>query len=142
MLTECYKYWIAYADIDGFRLDTVKHLEQGATRYFSTEIHEYTKTIGKNNFYIIGEITGGLEFAVETLEKTGLNAALGINKIPEKLENVTKGYTDPVEFFDIFKNSKLLGENENTWYRDNVITMFDDHDMVIYHDKKTQILCR
>ncbi len=136
VLTECYKYWIAYADIDGFRLDTVKHLEQGATRYFSTEIHEYTKTIGKNNFYIIGEITGGLEFAVETLEKTGLNAALGINKIPEKLENVAKGYTDPVEFFDIFKNSKLLGENENAWYRDNVITMFDDHDMVIRRDLK------
>ncbi|WP_372713789.1 alpha-amylase family glycosyl hydrolase [Ilyobacter sp.] len=136
VLTECYKYWIAYADIDGFRLDTVKHLEQGATRYFSTEIHEYTKTIGKNNFYIIGEITGGLEFAMETLDKTGLNAALGINKIPEKLENVTKGYSDPAEFFDIFKNSKLLGEVENKWYRDNVITMFDDHDMVTHREYK------
>lgn len=136
ILTECYKYWIAYADIDGFRLDTVKHLEQGATRYFTTEIHEYSKTIGKNNFYIIGEITGGIEFAIETLEKTGLNAALGINKIPEKLENITKGYADSVEFFDIFRNSNLLGENENTWYRDNVITMFDDHDMVIHRDQK------
>lgn len=138
VLTECYKYWMAYADLDGFRLDTVKHLEHGATRYFSTEIHEFAKVLGKKNFYIIGEITGGLEFAVESLDKTGLDAALGINEIPEKLENVAKGYFDPVVFFDIFKNSKLRGEEENRWYRDNVITMFDDHDMVTYREHKNR----
>ncbi|MDR8392390.1 alpha-amylase family glycosyl hydrolase [Aliifodinibius sp. S!AR15-10] len=130
ILTECYKYWIAYADIDGFRLDTVKHLEPGATRYFVREIHEFTKTIGKNNFYVIGEITGGFEFAIETLDKTGVDAALGINQIPEKLENVAKGYLNPVDFFDLFKNSELLGEDEYRWYKDNVVVMFDDHDMV------------
>jgi glycosidase len=138
VLTECYKYWMAYADIDGFRLDTVKHLEHGATRYFSTEIHEFAKVLGKKNFYIIGEITGGLEFAMESLDKTGIDAALGINEIPEKLENVAKGYFDPVVFFDIFKNSKLRGEIENRWYRDNVITMFDDHDMVTYKEHKNR----
>jgi glycosidase len=130
VLTKCYKYWIAYADIDGFRLDTVKHLEPGATRYFAREIHEFTKAIGKNNFYIMGEITGGFEFAIETLRKTGVDAALGINKIPEKLENVAKGYLNPADFFDLFKNSELLGEDEYRWYKDNVVVMFDDHDMV------------
>lgn len=138
ILTECYKYWIAFADLDGFRLDTVKHLEAGATRYFVTEIHEFATTLGKNNFYIFGEITGGLEFAVDTLKKTGIDAALGINKIPEKLENVAKGYLDPVEFFNIFKNSELLGEDEYKWYKDNVVTMFDDHDMVIQSGHKSR----
>ncbi|MCF7857904.1 MAG: alpha-amylase [Candidatus Cloacimonetes bacterium] len=130
VLTECFKYWIAFADLDGFRLDTVKHLEAGATRYFVREIHEFTETIGKNNFYVIGEITGGFEFAINSLQKTGIDAALGINRIPEKLENVAKGYLDPIEFFSLYKNSELLGEEEYSWYKDNVVTMFDDHDMV------------
>ena len=138
ILTECYKYWIAAADVDGFRLDTVKHLHPGATRYFMTEIHEFTKSIGKNNFYVLGEITGGMEFAINTMEKTGIDAALGINQVPGKLENVAKGYLDPDEFFSIFKNSELLGEDENKWYKDNVVTMFDDHDMVIQGNGKSR----
>jgi glycosidase len=138
VITECYKYWIAMADLDGFRLDTVKHLHPGATRYFLTEIHEFTKSIGKNNFYVIGEITGGMKFAIETMEKTGIDAALGINKVPNKLENVAKGYLDPDEFFFIFKNSELLGEDETKWYKDNVVTMFDDHDMIIQGGQKAR----
>jgi glycosidase len=30
-LIHCYEYWIAYADIDGFRIDAVKHMGQEAT---------------------------------------------------------------------------------------------------------------
>lgn len=57
-LCEVYKFWIAFADVDGFRLDTVKHMDPGAARIFSSSIHEFAESIGKENFYIIGEITG------------------------------------------------------------------------------------
>jgi glycosidase len=130
ILTECYKYWIAYADLDGFRLDTVKHLDPGAVRYFVTEIKEFTHTLGKKDFYILGEITGGMKFAKSICENTGLDAALGINKIPEVLENVAKGYSAAENYFSIFTNSQVLSEGENQWYHKRVITMFDDHDMV------------
>ena len=130
VLTECYKYWIAYADLDGFRLDTVKHLDPGAVRFFVTEIKEFTQTLGKKDFYILGEITGGMEFAKSICENTGLDAALGINKIPEVLENVAKGYSAAENYFSIFTNSQVLSEGENQWYHKRVITMFDDHDMV------------
>ena len=53
-----YKYWIAYADLDGYRVDTVKHMDPGATRYFASVIHEFAQSLGKENFYLIGEITG------------------------------------------------------------------------------------
>ncbi|SDM18034.1 alpha-amylase family glycosyl hydrolase [Halarsenatibacter silvermanii] len=136
VLTKCYKYWIAYADIDGFRLDTVKHLHPGAARYFVTEIREFAHTLGKKNFYIIGEITGGMEFAREICDSTGLNAALGINKIPKNLEETAKGYSCPKNYFSIFKNSQLPGESEYKWYKNKVITMFDDHDMVYQQEHK------
>jgi glycosidase len=138
IMTDCYKYWIAYADLDGFRLDTVKHLDPGATRYFTAEIKEFAQTLGKKNFYIIGEITGGMEFAKMICEQTGLNAALGINKIPENLENVAKGYYSADNYFSIFTNSKVLSEGEHQWYHKNVITMFDDHDMVYQQQYKAR----
>ena len=130
ILTECYKYWIAYADLDGFRLDTVKHINPGAVRYFVQEIKEFAQTLGKKDFFIVGEITGGMEFAKTICEKTGLNAALGINKIPENLENVAKGYYPPENYFSIFTNTEILSEGKHQWYHKKVITMFDDHDMV------------
>ena len=34
-LCDAYRFWIAFADLDGFRVDTVKHMDAGAARYFS-----------------------------------------------------------------------------------------------------------
>jgi len=129
-LGEIYKYWIAYADLDGFRIDTVKHMEDGATRYFASVIHEFTQAIGKENFYLIGEITGGRKRAFVTLQTTGLNAALGIDDIPDKLEYLVKGFRNPQEYFSLFRNSELLDKDSHVWFRDKVVTMFDDHDQV------------
>ena len=64
------------------------------------------------------------------LNKTGLSAAIGINQIPDKLEQVAKGFVNPIEYFSSFSNNHFLGEQEHLWYRDNVMIMFDDHDMV------------
>jgi len=129
-LCDVYKFWIAYTDIDGFRVDTVKHMESGATRYFTSVIQEFAQSIGKENFYLIGEITGGRERAFNTLDVTGLNAALGINDIPDKLEYLAKGYRNPSDYFDLFRNSINVGRSSHTWFGKHVVTLFDDHDQV------------
>ena len=129
-LCQVYKYWIAYADVDGFRVDTVKHMDPGATRFFTSVIHEFTQRIGKENFYLIGEITGGRQRAFSTLETTGLDAALGIDDIPDKLEYLVKGYRNAQEYFDLFRNSMLVQKESHIWFRNKVVTLFDDHDQV------------
>lgn len=129
-LCQVYKYWIAYADIDGFRVDTVKHMEPGATRFFTSVIHEFAQRIGKENFYLIGEITGGRVRAFNTLETTGMDAALGIDDIPDRLEYLVKGYRNPSEYFDLFRNSMLVQKESHIWFRNKVVTLFDDHDQV------------
>ena len=72
-------------------------MDLGAGRYFASVIHEFAQTLGKENFYLIGEITGGRQRAYQTLEETGLDAALGIDDIPDKLEYLLKGYRDPTD---------------------------------------------
>lgn len=130
VITEAYKYWIALADVDGFRLDTVKHMWPGAVKYFSDEIHSFAKSLGKENFIIIGEITGGKDLAMDIKKKGNLDAALGINSVPESLEKGVKGYQDLKTYFDLFDNDKKSAGENKKWFRNEVVTMFDDHDMV------------
>ena len=51
--------------IDGFRVDTVKHIKPGVMRIFVKAIHEFAQSLGKENFYIISEVTGGRTFAID-----------------------------------------------------------------------------
>ncbi len=137
-MIKVYRFWIAYADIDGYRLDTVKHMEPGAVRLFANALHEFAQSIGKENFPIIGEVTGGRSLAFKTLEVTGLDAVLGINDIPDKLEFLAKGRRSPGHpgtleqegYFDIFRNSLQESKHTHQWYGKHVVTMFDDHDQV------------
>lgn len=141
-LCESYKFWIAFADLDGFRVDTVKHMDPGASRFFASVVHEFAQTIGKENFSLIGEITGGRERAFETLELTGLDAALGVADVPDKLEYVPKGYRNPREYFDLFRNSELVRKESHVWFRDKVVTMVDDHDQVWKGNDKARFCAR
>ncbi len=137
-LAEVYKFWIAYADIDGYRVDTVKHMEPGAMRFFANVIHEFAQGLGKERFYLIGEVTGGRKKAVEIVNTTGLDAALGINDIPDKLEYLAKGWRNPGNpdtsdqegYFDLFRNSLTQSKPTHQWFSRHVVTMFDDHDQV------------
>jgi glycosidase len=129
-LCEVFKFWIAFADIDGFRVDTVKHMDDGASRYFNSVIHEFAESLGKENFYLIAEITGGRARAVDTLDIVGMDAALGIDDIPDKLEYLVKGYRDPLSYFSLFRNSELVGRGSHTWFRNKIVNTLDDHDQV------------
>lgn len=129
-LAAIYKFWIAYADVDGYRIDTVKHIELGASRFFVSAIHEFSQSIGKENFYLIGEITGGRNRAFRTLEETGINAALGIDDVPQKLEGMIRGTDEPNDYFKLFRNSVLVNKDSHVWFNNKIVTMFNDHDMV------------
>lgn len=56
IFTDLMKFWIAYADVDAFRLDAAKHVTEDFTAYFSTELRAYANSLGKDNFFTVGEI--------------------------------------------------------------------------------------
>lgn len=105
-------------------------MEPGATRFFTSCIHEFAQSIGKERFALIGEITGGRGHAFALREATGLDAALGIDDIPDKLEYTVKGSRNPAEYFNLFRNSFEIGKDSHAWFRDKVVTLYDDHDQV------------
>jgi glycosidase len=125
-----YCFWIAYADLDGFRIDAAKHMGETALRTFCDIIREFAQSIGKERFLLVGEVAGSREQAWETVEKTGLDAALGIEDVPGKLERMVTGYADPADYFSLFRNWVLDDPAGHRWYRNQVVTLVDDHDQV------------
>lgn len=69
IFSNLHKYWIAYADVDGFRMDAAKHITGDFIAHFSTQMRSYAKSLGKNNFYVIGEVAAGEDFIGQRLGK-------------------------------------------------------------------------
>jgi glycosidase len=59
-----YNFWIDQAGFDGFRIDTVKHVDHGFWETWSPQIHSHAASIGKPNFFMFGEVFDGGEAKV------------------------------------------------------------------------------
>ncbi|MCE9571846.1 MAG: alpha-amylase [Deltaproteobacteria bacterium] len=66
-LARSFEYWIEVADFDGFRIDTVKHIDRpeldlnvrGFWGMFADRMRAKAKSLGKQNFFIFGEAFDG-----------------------------------------------------------------------------------
>ncbi|MBN2694777.1 alpha-amylase [bacterium] len=58
-MVEVFSWWIEMADFDGFRIDTVKHVEHEFWQYFAKGIRDFAKAKGKSNFLLFGEVFDG-----------------------------------------------------------------------------------
>ncbi|UPT76158.1 MAG: alpha-amylase family glycosyl hydrolase [Elusimicrobiota bacterium] len=64
--------------MDGFRVDAVRHIAPGFVPVFSKAIKEYAASIGKTNFFLVGENSTGVDAdLVPHLTSDGLDSAFG-----------------------------------------------------------------
>ncbi len=133
-LAECYKYWIALTDCDGFRIDTVKHVSLENARDFCGSIREFADSIGKRNFFLVGEIAGGdffQDFFLDRLAilQSNLNAALDIGEARTTLQSAGKGLSAGSTYLNLFKeNTDDFGSHRSLGNRH--VSILDDHDHV------------
>jgi len=127
-----YHYWIALADIDGFRIDTFKHVTRDQARNFCNAIKEYAEILGKQGLFLVAEVAGGSSAEDRYLDITGrnLNACLDIGEQMENIRNVAKGLQSLSNFFAGFNYyDDGMGSHRN--YGSRHLSMFDDHDRVM-----------
>lgn len=125
---KAYQYWIAISDCDGFRLDAVKHISPQASGEFARAIHSYAELIGKDNFFLTGEITdAGIIPGYVDLFKGNLDAVLEIIIFPNKVGPLAKGLTPPNDFFGLYDRNTRSGifRQIGTF----AVCVLDDHDM-------------
>ncbi len=138
-LIKAYKYWISTADIDGFRVDTVKHMEDTATAIFSNAVREYARRIGKDNFFIFGEIVGddaqlqryiGRNTRIPGTNERfpSLDAALDF-PLYFILEEVIKGFTNPLGLRERYERFKTMYADHGEASR-YFVTFVDNHDQM------------
>jgi len=58
-LVDAFADWISKGDFDGFRIDTLKHVEHGFWQVFCPNIRRRAANMGKHNFLMFGEAFDG-----------------------------------------------------------------------------------
>lgn len=140
VLTKIHCYWIKETDIDGFRIDAVKHMGEGMISQFCSHVREYAYKLGKRNFFLFGELVGpeemynkyiGPKTSVVIEDKAiyfGLNSVLDF-PLYHILADVIRGICTPEKLIDRYeslrKNAMSRGE-----FGEFLVTFLDNHDQV------------
>lgn len=66
-----FRRWLKLVDFDGFRIDTIKHVDHGFWQEFATGIRQYTKSVGKERFLMFGEAFTGFDPMIGSYTRQG-----------------------------------------------------------------------
>jgi glycosidase len=138
-LIDAYRYWIAVADIDGYRLDAVKHIEESSAAIFCSAIREFAERIGKKNFLLFGEIIGEDRFIDQYIGRNAripntnerfpsLDAALDF-PLWGILEGTLKGFANPAELRNRYERFKEV-YSDHGQASQYFVTFVDNHDQI------------
>lgn len=108
-LIQVYQDWIDKAGLDGFRIDTLKHVEHEFWQRFCTEIRDHEALMGKEKFLMFGESFDG----DDTL--------IGSYTAPDEVDSVVYFSQKFQVYDDVFKN------NGATTKVEDLFAQRDDH---------------
>jgi alpha-amylase len=71
-MVDSYTHWAELADLDGFRIDTVKHVEYEFWKDFATRVRQRLAPQGKNRFLMFGEAFDGNDKLLGSYTQEGM----------------------------------------------------------------------
>jgi alpha-amylase len=139
ILIQVHCYWIREADIDGFRVDAVKHMGPLACSRFCSNVREYAYQLGKRGFFLFGEVASADDDLVDryvgqntSRQDPGGTVFFGLDSVLDfrlaySLRGVLKGFDDPAALFARLEaqRSRALNRGEIGRY---LVTFADNHD--------------
>lgn len=146
ILIKAHCYWIRELDVDGFRVDAVKHMGELACARFCSNIREYAYSLGKRRFFLFGELAnpkddvydrylgpntsrqdGGetVFFGIDSLLDFRLAAGV-YGQVPQ-FRNIIRGEAGPESLFARLgaQRNRALNRGELGRY---LVTFVDNHD--------------
>ena len=138
ILIRIHCYWIKVADIDGMRIDAVKHMGALACSIFSSNIREYAYRLGKRGFFLFGEVASANDALLDRY--IGPNTSTGDSntvffgldsvldfRLAYSLRGVLKGFDDPDALFARLQAQQNRAVNRGEMGR-YLVTFADNHD--------------
>lgn len=140
LLVKIHAYWIREVDVDGFRVDAVKHMSEIAVSRFCSSIREYAYSLGKKNFFLFGELVGpdsiynnyiGPKTEVSVTDKTiyyGLNSVLDF-PLHYILPDVILGNASPEQLIQRYESLRQSAVHRGD-FGEFLVTFLDNHDQI------------
>src|SRR5215813_6661182 len=140
VLIDAHRYWIREADIDGYRMDAVKHMGEMAVSRFAQAMREYAYELGKRDFFLFGELVGG-DDAINryagpntSSSKGDRTVFYGLNSVLDFplywiLPGVIRGADPPGHLFSRYEaiRDRAISRGELGRY---LVTFIDNHDQI------------
>ncbi len=130
-MVNIYTNWVGRADLDGFRVDTVKHVEMGFWQYWCPQLHAFASSIGKSNFFMFGEVFDGSESKVGSYTGTKAGGAYALDSVLDyplyfAVNSVFASASGNTKQIDDHYSNIPTYYDSNAWYR--LVTFLDNHD--------------
>ncbi|MEL7128102.1 MAG: alpha-amylase family glycosyl hydrolase [Pseudomonadota bacterium] len=122
---EIYKSWITDFRIDGFRIDTAKHVNSEFWPPFNAAMLEHAASIGIPNFYIFGEVYSGNPIELARFTRLhGFPTVLDFG-FWETSRNVLAGRAAPEDLAKLYRADPLYGDADTSI---ELATFLGNHD--------------
>ena len=126
-MIDIYKTWIGQMGIDGFRIDTMKHVNDEFWQKFGPEVLAYAKSQGKSEFFMFGEVFDtSRPFTSQFTTKNKMQAVLDFPFQDAARNFASKGQpTDQLR--TLFRNDDWYTDADSNVYQ--LPTFLGNHDM-------------
>ena len=125
-MVDAYARWVELTDLDGFRIDTVKHVENEFWRYFTQKLRARLAAKGKTNFLMFGEVFDGNDALVGSFTKRDVPAEPILKRenecvtdgVPIKGDMLDSVFYFPQHFQairDVFQSAQGTAKIETLW---------------------------
>ena len=126
-----YTNWVGRADFDGFRVDTVKHVDIGFWQYWCPQLHQFATSIGKSNFFMFGEVFDGSESLCGSFTGTMGGGPFKLDSVLDyplyfTVNSVFATASGNTQQIENHYNAIAANYDSNAWYR--LVTFLDNHD--------------
>ncbi|MCB0080752.1 MAG: hypothetical protein KDE47_07480, partial [Caldilineaceae bacterium] len=126
-MIDIYKSWITNYAIDGFRIDTVKHVNAEFWQQFAPAILEHAATVGRPDFFIFGEVySSNVSLLSYYPTQTGMSAVLDFG-FQEQARNYVSGGGAATALQALFANDDYYTDADSSAY--SLPTFLGNHDM-------------
>ncbi len=146
-LIKIHAWWIRETDVDGFRVDAIKHMGALACSRFCSNIREYAYGLGKRGFFLFGELAVPDDEIVDryigpnTCAGDDQTVFFGIDSVLDfplaegkyadpnhrPLRDVLKGFSGPETLFNRLEAQRERALNRGEMGR-YLVTFVDNHD--------------
>ncbi|WBB50109.1 pullulanase-type alpha-1,6-glucosidase [Verrucosispora sp. WMMA2044] len=126
-MTKIYADWVRATGVDGFRLDTVKHVNMDFWPQFSQGVQQAAARAGKRDFFMFGEVySADPEIASSYVRQGGLPATLDFG-----FQEAARGYTandgSARTLADLYARDDLYAARDT--HAGRLTTFLGNHDM-------------